>query len=1303
MEIEEFSTNELPVRIWPKKVDIQLLPLEITFHNVKVIPKKQLKANLSTFEIKNVNTSLSLWSLLLGNPTISHVTFNDASIKGVIDDQLITKNSKQSAKKQPAIDFKILKKIPIQKIKLNNFDLLFKISEKNLGTRIDGFNFEVENLEDKVRLHLSSKGFHIKKLGDKPILSLYASTNIVVSPKDIVVTAFKLKKKSSFLVGTGLLQGDILKGKFNHLETKMKTDLVLNEIYEVTQELFPEINFPKSKGSMQTELNLFYNFNKDLYTNFQIKTQGVFIEGYELGNTNINGSVKNQRLYVSQGTIHQSSGSLSVSDFALNLGEVKNFQGNVNVRNVEIGRMLNSIKVKNVPLYAPIQGDLPCYGQFTPKFNMTCNGTAKIKALGVWDGMDKKFNIVTLKEAQVLGGFVLDANKISFDTQLKINDSTGWSKGSVEFAKGFNINYGGTLKSIEQDVPNLANLKIEGLANITGKTWGNSSWGRIQLKLNGQKMWLEDFGLGNPKFDLSYKKGVLNFRNVSTRQSSTRAKGSLSLNLKSNLIRLDMTAPFLDAQDLTYLLSRKTQLPFSIKGSGSAKVRAKGPLQFQYLSYTLKSSIYRGSIAKESFDQLTFDLESKNGFVESKNIVVSKADSRIQFKGKVNPKGILDSVVLGERLRLEQSEFLNDIGFNLGGQLDFTMAMRGPILSPNTELHGRLSKMIIADAPEPDSSFWLKFNNNSIEGRGRFIGNIVNTEFKIPYSPDENFKLYLNTKNWNFANLFNMLSGSEIQKDYKTQLTTEIKLESPKNWAWNSSGYIRIPQVRLSKGDTYLENLKTMQVNFDKGVINTQDFRLDGPSSFIEVKAKDSRREKIDIGLSGKYDLSLLTLLTPFLDDLRGVSSVTLNLKGPAEKPDILGSAYVQNGFLKLKGLTHSFDNFTTDLLFNQNTLMVNALKSNFANGLITADGQIKFLSFDTIPIDIKGQFTNVNLNIPEGFETKGNGTLQIKGSKPPYILSAKYNINDGNINANLVNSSVDSQRIQPSDFLPKFLAEETLDPLHLNLDIKIKEPIEVNAKVPEAIVTTKVDGYIKVKNSPLKPILDGVIRSQPGGRMTFRSNNFDLASATIEYINSPPEEPNLLVSAKANIKAKPQNGEDINSGEDYEVTLDVEGNAKNPNISLSSLPILTETDIVSLLAFGVTSSHYQELDSDAQALQSGMEVGAQVLKQQLGITKAFENTTGFNLNISSVLDDETAALKYSASKQFSPKFGMSLGRTEGKTPTIEMKFEYKFNPKLSTIIELEKQEASATEEIESSSKSQEKIGLDLEYKFQYK
>ena len=1303
IEIEKYSDKNLPITIWPQNVELDYFPLQVSFTNIKVLPKSKLKSQIAPFTVERMSASLNWWSLLSGKLRISNLQINKTSIKAIINTQDHSSTQKPSETKRPFLDFSFLQDIPIDDISLNDIDLLFKIKPQNIAAKITHLHMELNNLSNRLRVHFSSKNIALKKHNEDSLLSVNLSTNFVFDPREIVVTALKIKKKNSFLVGTSLIRGNILQGDFDYLEAKMRSDLLLPEVVKFSSDLIPHIKLPKLKGSLQSDFDIVHNFNSETKVKFQLEAHQLIIDQYRIGNAILNGKLINDLLTIDQGVVQHSSGKLTVSEFLFDIKK-EYFRTNLDIKNIQVHNFLNSIHVTGVPIELPIDADLPCYGKFKPHFLVTCKGIANIQNAAVWDDLEKKFNIVSMNKIQLIGKFTVSSSKVNYETQIQINQSKGFSRGEINFNKGFHIDYQGHLKNLKKDIPNLANLNLEGSAKIKGKTWGNSKWGRIQFNLNGKSMWLDNFGLGNPNLELSYKKGVISFRNISATQGNSRFKGNLSINLPMNLIRVDATSPFLDAEDLLYLFSRKVQLPVKIMGSGSAKFFAKGPLNFNYLSYQLETSLFRGSIAKENFDQFVFNVESKNGFVESKEIQINKADSRIHLKGRVNPQGLLDAVILGEKLRLEQSEHLSDLGFNLGGQLDFTMAMVGPILSPDTELHGRLSKMLIAERAEPDSSFWLRFNSNSLEGKAKFIGNVLQTEFKLPYNKNTPFRLYLKTDKWNFAQLFNVFSGSDIQNDYFTQLSTEIMLDSPQNWFWDSTGHIEISNLKLSKGESYLENAKPMALRFNKGVMNTHQFRLDGPSNFLELKSNNSQREYVDLALNGKFNLELISLVTPFLDDLRGIGSLALNIKGPVENPDILGSSYIQNAYVKLKGLPHAFEKVTSDLLFNQNDLLINSIKSEFANGQLVADGHVNFLSLKKIPIDIKAQIKNAKLNIPDGFSTEGQANLYIKGDFIPYTLGGSYEIDRGNIKLNLASDASNSKKIQPSDFLPKFLVKESTDPLLLNMNITMNKPLNVTAMVPEAKIDTKISGNMMVRGSPLHPSLQGLIRSQPGGTMLFRSNQFDIVSATIEYNNQPPSEPDLQVTAKANIRSKSQSNEVEATGEEYEVTLDIQGNAKNPQINLFSNPLLSENDIVSLLAFGITSANYQQLDSDQQAVQSGVEVGAQFVKQQLGITKAVENTIGLNLDISSVIDDEnTAAPRISVSRQFTPKFGMSFSRTQGKAPSNQMRFEYRFNDKLSVVGQMQRQDAGTATERDDTIVNQERVGLDLEYKFQFK
>ncbi len=1303
IEIEEYSNQHLPVRIWPQNIEVSLFPFKVQFEEIKIFPKSELASTFTAFTIDKIQMNFSPWSLFTGNFRFGDLIVDGATLQGQIDEKLWNQfTSKDQSTPSAPIDMSFLEDLPIDNIFITRFDLLFRIKPLSTSYRIDNLNLELNNLGDRFRIHFSTDGIHVKKSSEDPILSLLLSTNFVVDSEKVIVTALKVKKQNSFIVGTAQVNGDILNGDLKNLEAKIRTDLSLDEIENISSEIFPDYILPRLSGNLQGDFDILYDFKDNLNIEFQIKNEGLVYENYHLGKSELQGKITRDNINITSANIKHSSGQIDIEDLNLSINKKMTLSTNLNLKKININKMLRSLHIDEAAIDSTVDADIPCYGEISPHLLITCKGWTKIHNLTIWDDNLKKEKMIEVSPTQLIGKFIIDSKKISYESDIKINESTGHSKGTIDFEKGFDIFYKGKIHNIRNDIKALVGLNIEGQAQVEGRTWGNASRGRISLNFNGKNLWLDNFGLGNPKFKLNYKDGNLSFLDISSQHQSTRFKGKVQLNLKNNLINIDMLAPFIDAPDIMHLLSRVAPLPIPIKGTGSAVIKAKGPLRLNHLSYDLQASLFRGSISKENFDQFNFDIVSKNGFVESRNVVLTKADGSIELKGKVNQEGTLDAVILGEKLRLEQSEYLKSVGLNLGGQFDFTMAMRGPILSPNTELHGRLSRTMIADIPENDSTFWLRLNNNSLEGKGKFLGQVVQTEFKIPYTENEALKIHINTQEWNFAHLFSMLSGSDIQRDYITTLTSQVKIDSPNNWIWNSSGGINIQKIKLAKGAHSLENSDPIEIDINNGVVNSKKLRLDGPNSFFEAQIKDSHRQNINLVINGKFNLSLLTLFTPFLDDLQGTGSLALKLSGPAEKPDLLGSSYIQDGGLRLKGLKHAFENFTTDLLFNPSTIMINAFKSDFARGRLTGSGQVKFNSLKDIPIDIRGQFKGVELDIPDGFKTRGDGNIQIKGSRSPYILKVDYNINGGNIRANLTDGASETHRIQPSDFLPKFISEENLDPIHLDIQLNLPKSLPVDLFVPEAQVKANISGGLRVTQSPNKPLLKGNIKTLPGGTFLFRNNIFDLANAIVDYDHSPPENPQLLITATSNIRSKLQASDIESTGEEYQVTLDIQGTPKNLIINMSSQPILSEPDIISLLAFGITSTRYQQLDSSQQAIQSGVEVGAQFVKQKLGLTKALESTTGFNFNISSVMDDESAAPRFSANRQFTPKFGMSISRTEGKLPRSEMRFEYRFNQKFSVVGELERQEAGNTN-TDSTARSQEKVGLDLEYKFQFK
>ena len=93
------------------------------------------------------------------------------------------------------------------------------------------------------------------------------------------------------------------------------------------------------------------------------------------------------------------------------------------------------------------------------------------------------------------------------------------------------------------------------------------------------------------------------------------------------------------------------------------------------------------------------------------------------------------------------------------------------------------------------------------------------------------------------------------------------------------------------------------------------------------------------------------------------------------------GSAYVDKGYIKLRDFNHPFANLRADVIFNDNQILLNSLRTELAGGRAAAEGRLSFEGKER-PLDIRGTFTDVSLNVPDGFRTRGSGTLGIYGQR---------------------------------------------------------------------------------------------------------------------------------------------------------------------------------------------------------------------------------------------------------------------------------------------------------------------------------
>jgi len=131
-------------------------------------------------------------------------------------------------------------------------------------------------------------------------------------------------------------------------------------------------------------------------------------------------------------------------------------------------------------------------------------------------------------------------------------------------------------------------------------------------------------------------------------------------------------------------------------------------------------------------------------------------------------------------------------------------------------------------------------------------------------------------------------------------------------------------------------------------------------------------------------------------------------------------------------------------------------------------------------------------------------------------------------------------------------------------------------------VANLRAGGVLNVEGTTARPIVFGSVESEEG-RITFRNRSWSLTTATVRFADPRRVDPFLDVVAATRIG-------------DYDVTMQIGGPVSNVSVRFSSAPRLSQSDLLSLVAFGVTGADLKESPSTVLLGEAGALLAQNVL-----------------------------------------------------------------------------------------------------------
>ncbi len=398
---------------------------------------------------------------------------------------------------------------------------------------------------------------------------------------------------------------------------------------------------------------------------------------------------------------------------------------------------------------------------------------------------------------------------------------------------------------------------------------------------------------------------------------------------------------------------------------------------------------------------------------------------------------------------------------------------------------------------------------------------------------------------------------------------------------------VNLSRLSLDLDYVKLENSGPVRLTYKRNEVRVEQASLHGTNTDMAISgfARFGGDRAVSLTLLGKIDLRLLGGFVPRLD-VQGAASVNASIQGTFEKPRINGRVEVTSASANYDDFPAGLSNVSGAFVFDASRVLFENVRAEIGGGELLLGGSLSYgEGFAAMRYDVSARATNVRIRYPVGMSWLTGGTLRFAGGMQAATLSGNITVQrllmaEGFDLASLIIASKSA-----------VTAPVTSSPFLRNLQFDVQAKSSPDARVEWSGASFESEADLRVRGTWEHPILVGHI-GLLNGELNFAGNRYKLSRGDIDF--SPVRlDPILNIQATTTV-------------DQYEVTLDISGQASKLTLNYRSDPPLPATDIINLLALGQTTE--SNLYRGSTALQTP-QMGATAL-----LSEAISNQFGSRL-----------------------------------------------------------------------------------------
>jgi translocation and assembly module TamB len=587
-----------------------------------------------------------------------------------------------------------------------------------------------------------------------------------------------------------------------------------------------------------------------------------------------------------------------------------------------------------------------------------------------------------------------------------------------------------------------------------------------------------------------------------------------------------------------------------------------------------------GSIYGEPVERFSSDVSFNGEEAELQNMQLTHYESTVSGGATYNPDSHAFRFDLkGANFDLTRVSMLQSARVAVTGAADFTANGSGTLEQPTFNAAIHLHNLTFDQ--ERAGDFTINAVSQGAELRITGESQFEKADFKV----EGNVHL---REDWP-ADVYFRFHQFELDPIFRTYLHGAVNGHSRADGEVHMVGPLRRPGelqfiANLENLDADVENVKIknqgpIRFSVSNQMLQIDQFHLLGEDTDISATGKVhlSGDRDLDLRAQGRANLKLIESFNPDFSS-SGVVSVDMSVAGPLAKPVMQGKVQVTSGAVAYIDLPSALSDINGSLIFNQDRLQIESLTAHTGGGLVSFGGYAtayngKF-NFD---LSVRGQ--DVRLRYPPGVSAMANADLHFAGSAAASTLNGEIIVTKLAMTPGFDFGRY-LERSQSSGLAP---TNQLLNRIRLDVHIATTPELQMQT----ASMRLSGDADLHLRGTAAKPAILGradVIE----GEVQFNGTKYRLERGDITFINPVTTTPVLDLQATTRVQ-------------DYDITLNLNGQIDRPNVTYRSEPPLPTADIIGLLAFGQTSEESAQLNQSQSAFNS--ETSNAILSAALNAT----------------------------------------------------------------------------------------------------